>query len=85
MIDRSWFDAHPNRSCYARVSHDGWALIVRQIPARRGQAPVMLRVWARLDRVPEDEGSCLALWQRWAYPQQRAHVREESHSEQETR
>jgi hypothetical protein len=67
IIDRAWFDDHPRRSCYARAYRPGLVLIVRQI-TQRDQAPVLLRVWGELDRVPEDEASCLALWQRCAYP-----------------
>jgi Asp-tRNA(Asn)/Glu-tRNA(Gln) amidotransferase A subunit family amidase len=28
----------------------------------------MLRVWGRVERVPDDDASCLALWERCAYP-----------------
>jgi len=38
---------------------------VRQIP-QRAAAPVLRRVWAPRGPVPEDEASCLALWERWS-------------------
>ena len=41
-------------------------LFVRQIVAQR-EAPVMLRVWGRLERVPDDDANCLAMWERCAY------------------
>ena len=50
----------------ARAYHDGWTVIVRQISQGRDQPPVSLRSWGRVDRVPEDEASCLALWELWA-------------------
>jgi hypothetical protein len=68
-IDVAWFGEHSGRTCYARAAHDGWVLIVQQISQGRDQPPVLLRVWGREDRLPEDEASCLALWHRWAYPQ----------------
>jgi hypothetical protein len=40
---------------------------VRQVVAQR-EPPVMLRVWSRVERVPDDDASCLALWERCAYP-----------------
>jgi len=64
LIDRVWFDAHRNRTCYARATGDA-VLVVRQIP-QRAAAPVLRRVWAPAGPVPEDEGSCLALWERWS-------------------
>jgi hypothetical protein len=42
-------------------------LVVRQVVAQR-EPPVMLRVWGRVERVPADDASCLALWERCAYP-----------------
>ena len=39
---------------------------VRQIVAQR-EPPVMLRVWGRLERVPDNDANCLALWERCAY------------------
>ena len=39
---------------------------MRQIVAQR-ESPVMLRVWGRLERVPDDDANCLALWERCAY------------------
>jgi len=39
---------------------------VRQIVAQR-EPPVRLRVWGRLERVPDDDTNCLALWERCAY------------------
>jgi hypothetical protein len=39
---------------------------VRQIVAQR-EPPVMLRVWGRLERVPDDDANCLAMWERCAY------------------
>jgi hypothetical protein len=41
--------------------------VVRQVTTQRDQPPIMLRVWGRFVRVPEDEASCLALWERCAY------------------
>jgi hypothetical protein len=38
----------------------------RQIVAQR-ESPVMLRVWGRLERVPDDDANCLAMWERCAY------------------
>ena len=64
LIDRAWLDAHRNRTCYARAAGDA-VLVVRQIP-RRAASPVLRRVWAPKGPVPEDEGSCLALWERWS-------------------
>jgi hypothetical protein len=29
---------------------------------------MMLRVWGRVERVPDDDASCLALWERCANP-----------------
>ena len=40
--------------------------VVRQIVAQR-EPPVMLRVWGRLERVPDNDANCLALWERCAY------------------
>jgi len=59
--------SHAGRTCYARTHHNGWVLVVRQVVAQR-EAPVMLRVWGRVDRAPDDDASCLALWERCAYP-----------------
>jgi hypothetical protein len=39
---------------------------VRQIVAQR-EPPVMLRVWRRFERVPDNDANCLALWERCAY------------------
>ena len=63
-IDAQWFAEHPQRTCYARASDDA-VLVVRQIP-QRAAAPVLRRVWAPAGPVPEDEASCLALWERWS-------------------
>jgi len=41
-------------------------LVVKQISQGRDQPPVMLRVWGQFERVPENEASCLALWDRCA-------------------
>ena len=49
-----------------RAHHTGWVLFVRQIVAQR-ESPVMLRVWGRLERVPDDDANCLAMWERCAY------------------
>jgi hypothetical protein len=49
-----------------RVHHSGWVLVVRQIVAQR-EPPVMLRVWGRLERVPDNDANCLALWERCVY------------------
>jgi len=68
-IDVAWFGEHSGRTCYVREAHDGWVLIVRQIPQGRDQPAVLLRVWGRGDRLPEDEANCLAQWDRCAYPQ----------------
>src|ERR1700720_2280580 len=54
------------RTCYARAHRTGWVLVVRQIVAQR-ESPVMLRVWGRLERVPDDDANCLAMWERCAY------------------
>ena len=62
-VDSAFFGSHAGRTCYARAHHNGWVLVVRQVVA-----PVMLRVWGRVERVPEDDASCLALWERCAYP-----------------
>jgi hypothetical protein len=66
-IESSFFGSHPGRTCYARAHFNGWVLVVRQVVAQR-EPPVMLRVWGRVDRVPDDDVSCLALWERCAYP-----------------
>jgi len=36
-------------------------LVVRQVTQGRDQPPVLLRVWGQFERIPEDEGSCIAL------------------------
>jgi len=66
-IDSAFFGSHAGRTCYARGHRSGWVLVVRQVVAQR-DPPVMLRVWSRVDRVPDDDASCLALWKRCAYP-----------------
>jgi hypothetical protein len=43
--------------------HDGWVLVVPQVPQGRDQPPILMRSWGRVDRVPDDEASCLALWE----------------------
>ena len=63
-IDAQWFAEHPKRSCYARATGDA-VLVIRRIPQGR-DAPVLRRVWAPASPVPEDEASCLALWERWS-------------------
>src|SRR5205085_7708430 len=65
-IDSAFFGSHAGRTCYARAHHSGWVLVVRQIVAQR-EPPVMLRVWGRLERVPDNDANCLALWERCAY------------------
>ena len=67
VIDSAFFGSHAGRCCYARAHRSGWVLVVRQIVAQR-EPPVMLRVWGRVERVPADDASCLALWERCAYP-----------------
>lgn len=62
MIDNTFFDANPQRECYARVVPGGWVLVVKRVAHAR-QAPVMLRVWARGERVPEGDAACLKLWE----------------------
>jgi|SRR5580704_10241994 hypothetical protein len=59
-IDSAFFGSHAGRTCYARAHHSGWVLLVRQIVAQR-EPPVMLRVWDRLERVPDNDANCLAL------------------------
>jgi hypothetical protein len=54
-------------TCYARAHRSGWVLVVRQAVAQR-EPPVMLRVWGRVERVPDDDASCAALWERCANP-----------------
>jgi hypothetical protein len=66
-INSAFFNSHAGRSCYARAHRSGWVLVVRQVVAQR-EPPVMLRVWGRVERVPDDDASCLALWERCAYP-----------------
>ena len=66
-IDSAFFGSHAGRSCYARAHRSGWVLVVRQVVAQR-EPPVMLRVWGRVERVPDDDLSCLALWERCANP-----------------
>ena len=66
VLDTAWFGAHSGRTCYARASH-GWVLVVKQVPQGRDQPPIMLRVWGQFERIPEDEASSLALWDRCAY------------------
>jgi hypothetical protein len=65
-IDSAFFGSQFGRTCYARAHHSGWVLVVRQVVAQR-EPPVMLRVWAQVDQVPDDDASCLALWERCAY------------------
>src|SRR5207248_8474110 len=64
-IDSAFFGLHAGRTCYASAHHSGWVLVVRQIVAQR-EPPVMLRVWGRLERVPDNDANCLALWERCA-------------------
>jgi hypothetical protein len=64
-IDSAFFGLHAGRNCYARAHRSGWVLVVRQVVAQR-EPPVMLRVWGRVERVPDDDASCLALWERSA-------------------
>ena len=52
-IDSAFFGSHAGRSCYARAHRSGWVLVVRQTVAQR-EPPVMLRVWGRVDGVPDD-------------------------------
>ena len=66
-IDSAFFGSHAGRSCYARAHRCGWVLVVRQAVAQR-EPPVMLRVWGRVERVPDDDATCLALWERCANP-----------------
>src|SRR3984893_8083094 len=61
VIDSAFFGSHAGRSCYARAHRSGWGLVGRQAVAQR-EPPVMLRVWGRVERVPDDDASCLALW-----------------------
>src|SRR5215472_5901251 len=56
-IDSAFFGSHAGRTCYARAHRSGWVLVVRQVVAQR-EAPVMLRVWGRAERVPDDDASC---------------------------
>ena len=58
-IDSAFFGSHAGRSCYARAHRCGWVLVVRQAVAQR-EPPMMLRVWCRVERVPDDDASCLA-------------------------
>ena len=62
-IDSAFFGSHAGRTCYARAHRSGWVLVVRQAVAQR-EPPVMLRVWGRVERAPDDDASCLALWER---------------------
>jgi hypothetical protein len=71
-IDSAFFGSHAGRSCYARDHRSGWVLVVRQV---QREPPVMVRVWGRVERVPDDDVSCLALWERCAYPRWRPHCR----------
>ena len=66
-IDSAFFGSHASRTCYARAHRSGWILVVRQTVTQR-EPPIMLRVWGRVDRVPDDDASCLALWERCANP-----------------
>jgi hypothetical protein len=70
-IDSAFFGSHAGRTCYARAHHSGWVLVVRQIVAQR-EPPVMLRVWGRLDRVPDNDANCPALWERCAHARRRS-------------
>ena len=67
VLDAEWFAAHSGRTCYARARPTGWVLVVQQVTQGRDQPPVLLRVWGQFERVPEDEASCLALWDRCAH------------------
>jgi hypothetical protein len=66
-IDSAFFGSHTGRTCYARAHRSGWVLVVRQAVAQR-EPPMMLRVWSRVERVPDDDASCQALWERCANP-----------------
>jgi hypothetical protein len=60
------FSARTLAEIAMRVAHrSGWVLVVRQVVSQR-EPPVMLRVWGRFERVPDDDASCLALWERCA-------------------
>src|SRR5438270_13411483 len=52
-IDSAFFGSHAGRTCYARAHRSGWVLVVRQAVAQR-ELPVMIRVWGRVDRMPDD-------------------------------
>jgi hypothetical protein len=67
-IDSAFFGSHAGRTCYARAHRSGWVLVVRgsQVVAQR-EPPVMLRVWGRFERVPDNDANCLALWEHCAY------------------
>ena len=64
-IDSEFFGSHAGRTCYARAHHSGWVLVVRQIVAARAAGDAA--GWGRLERVPDDDANCLALWERCAY------------------
>src|SRR3954451_23273818 len=66
-IDSAFFGSHAGRTCYARAHRSGWVLVVRQAVAQR-EPPVMLQVWCRVERVPDDDASCLTLRERCANP-----------------
>ena len=66
-IDSAFFGSHPGRICYARAHRSGWVLVVCQAVAER-EPPVRLRVRSRVARVPDDDASCLVLWERCANP-----------------
>src|SRR6516164_10751844 len=59
-MDSAFFGSHAGRTCYARAHRSGWVLVVRQAVAQR-EPPVMLRVWGRVERAPDDDAGCLAL------------------------
>ena len=60
VTDAACLGTHPGRTSYARAS-GGWVLVVRQVTEGRDQPPVLLRVWGQFERIPEDEGSCIAV------------------------
>jgi hypothetical protein len=64
-IDSAFFGSHAGRNCYARAHRSGRVLVMRQAVAQRDPS-VMLRVWARVERLPDEYASRLALWERCA-------------------
>jgi hypothetical protein len=80
--DFGWFEEHPERRCYARAFVLGgtrWTALIHRATRLRPQtaarsttaiaSPVRLQTYAQLERLPEAEEACQAVWEKAAWPQ----------------